>query len=342
MGERRCLYCQQNFQPSKFQRRQAVCGEADCQRRRRADYHRAKLAADPEYRDVCRDSPRKWRSCNPDYWKQYRQKNPASADRNRELQQLRDRKRRLRNLANKQLNLNAISRQIETTIADAAARNLSVSATLELLADMELESRNGRAIERRFKSSRLQTQASIDAFHFHHHKSRVQAKNRILRLLDLAFLRQGTNLVLIGNPGVGKTFLARVIGSKACQANQRVLFTTAMDMLNHLLASQVDHSLVRKLKIYTDPTLVIVDELGYLSLDQQTSNLFYQVISTRHSQKRSTIITTNTPFSDWGNILFNTTIATAIADRLVENSEIFLLGGESLRKTIRNSAPPEE
>ena len=92
-----------------------------------------------------------------------------------------------------------MSRQIETTIADAAARNLSVSATIELLADVELESRNGHAIERRFKLSRLQTQASIDAFHFHHHKSRVQAKNRILRLLDLAFLKQGTNLVLIGN-----------------------------------------------------------------------------------------------------------------------------------------------
>ena len=86
----------------------------------------------------------------------------------------------------------------------------------------------------------------------------------------------------------------------------------------------------------------LVDELGYLSLDQQTSNLFYQVISTRHGQKRSTIITTNTPFSGWGNILFNTTIATAIADRLVENSEIFLLGGESLRKASRNSTSPEE
>jgi len=100
MGERRCLYCQQNFQPSKFQRRQAVCGEADCQRRRRADYHRRKLNADPEYREVCRDSPRKWRSRHPDYWKQYRQKNPESVEQNRQQQQLRDRKRRLRNLAN--------------------------------------------------------------------------------------------------------------------------------------------------------------------------------------------------------------------------------------------------
>ncbi len=103
----------------------------------------------------------------------------------------------------------------------------------------------------------------------------------------------------------------------------------------------VDHSLIRKLKIYTEPALLVVDELGYLSLDQQTSNLFYQVISTRHSHKRSSLITTNTAFSDWGNILYNTTIATAIADRLVENSELFLLAGESLRKGNKSQPPTE-
>jgi DNA replication protein DnaC len=235
-----------------------------------------------------------------------------------------------------------MSRQLETTLTDAAARNLSAAATLEWLADMEIEARSQRAIERRFRSSRLHDQPSIDAFHFQHHKSRMQAKPRILRLLDLSFLATGTNVVLIGNPGVGKTFLAKVLAWRACQANQRVLFTTAMDMLNHLLASQVDHSLVRKLKTYTEPALLVCDELGYLALDQQTSNLFYQVISTRHSHKRSSIITTNTPFSDWGNILFNTTIATAIADRLVENSEIFLLGGESLRKANKHPDPPAQ
>jgi DNA replication protein DnaC len=110
--------------------------------------------------------------------------------------------------------------------------------------------------------------------------------------------------------------------------------------LNQLLASQVDHSLVRKLKVYTEPAALIVDELGYLALDQQTSNLFYQVISTRHSRKKSTILTTNTAFSDWGNILYNNTIAAAIVDRLVENSEIFLLGGESLRKAQKGPPPP--
>jgi DNA replication protein DnaC len=235
-----------------------------------------------------------------------------------------------------------MSHQLDQTISDAASRNLSFPQTLESLADIELEARNARSIERRFRLSRLQAQHSIDSFNFKHHKSRAELKTRILRLLDLDFLQKGTSAIFIGNPGVGKTFLAKIVGWKACKANQRVLFTTAMDMLNHLLASQVDHSLIRRLKIYTEPTLLICDELGYLSLDQQTSNLFYQVISTRHSHKRSTIITTNTAFSEWGNILYNTTIATAIADRLVENSEIFLLAGDSVRKANKNPNPPAE
>jgi DNA replication protein DnaC len=233
-----------------------------------------------------------------------------------------------------------MAQSLPTLTTETASRNLSFPAALERLADLELEARHRRAIERRFRLSRLPAQPTLDQFRFTYHKSRQQAKNRILRLLDLDFLAQGTNVVIIGNPGVGKTFLAYILGWRACQANVRVLFTTAMDMLNQLLASQVDHSLVRKLKVYTDPVALIVDELGYLALDQQTSNLFYQVISTRHSHKRSTIITTNTAFSDWGNILYNTTIAAAIADRLVENSEIFLLGGESLRKAQKGPPPP--
>lgn len=235
-----------------------------------------------------------------------------------------------------------MSRQLDQTIAEATRKNLSLPQTLESLIDLELQARNTRSIERRFRLSRLHAQHSIDSFHFKHHKSRMELKQRILRLMDLEFVHKGTSVIIIGNPGVGKTFLAKILGWRTCQANQRVLFTTAMDMLNHLLASQVDHSLIRKLKLYTEPTLLICDELGYLSLDQETSNLFYQVVSTRHSRKRSTIITTNTAFSDWGNILYNTTIATAIADRLVENSEIFLLGGDSLRKANKHPNPPTE
>jgi len=241
-----------------------------------------------------------------------------------------------------QLKLDFMAREIDRVVTDAATRSLSPAATLEWLADLELEGRKDRSVERRFRLSKLQAKHGIESFNFNHHKSRQQMKSKILRLLDMDFVKQGTNIVLIGNPGTGKTFLSKIIGWKACQANQRVLFTPAMHMLNQLVASQADHSLVRKLKVYTDPALLVCDELGYLSLDQQTSNLFYQVISTRHAERRSTVITTNTIFSEWGNILFNTTIAAAIADRLVENSEVFLLGGPTWRNPKNGQTTPQE
>jgi DNA replication protein DnaC len=231
-----------------------------------------------------------------------------------------------------QLKLTTMSQQLEAVVDEAEKHSLALSEMLLRLAEMELEARRIRSVERRLRQSRLQDRFSLDSFDFNHHPSRKKIRSRLLRLMDLDFIDEGTNVVIIGNPGVGKTFLAKIIGYRACQANYRVLFTPAMEMLNNLLASQVDHSLVRKLKTYTRPTLLLVDELGYLSLDQQTSNLFYQIISTRYAERRSTIITTNTTFSDWGNILHDSIIATAVADRLVENSEIFLLEGQSLRK----------
>jgi hypothetical protein len=100
MDERRCRYCQKGFQPSKFQPRQQVCGTPECQRQRRSDYHREKIAADPLYREVCRDSPRKWRTRNPEYWRRRRESHPAVVERNRQQQKLRDQRRKLRDLAN--------------------------------------------------------------------------------------------------------------------------------------------------------------------------------------------------------------------------------------------------
>jgi hypothetical protein len=100
MGEPRCRYCQKSFQPSKFQPRQTVCSQADCQRQRRTQYHKEKIASDPEYRQVCQDSSRKWRASHAGYWKQYREQHPTSTQQNREQQKGRDRKQRLCQLAN--------------------------------------------------------------------------------------------------------------------------------------------------------------------------------------------------------------------------------------------------
>ena len=100
MGERRCRYCEKTFQPSKYQPQQTVCSESVCQKRRRTEYRQQKLKTDEEYRQVCRDSSRKWRSENPDYWKRYREKHLEAVAQNREKQQGRDGKQRLLDLAN--------------------------------------------------------------------------------------------------------------------------------------------------------------------------------------------------------------------------------------------------
>ena len=100
MSERRCRYCEKAFHPSKRQPRQTVCSQAECQKKRSAESRRKKLASDGEYRQVCLDSASKWRAANPEYWKRYREKNPESVARNRQQQQSRDRKQRLRDLAN--------------------------------------------------------------------------------------------------------------------------------------------------------------------------------------------------------------------------------------------------
>jgi DNA replication protein DnaC len=110
-----------------------------------------------------------------------------------------------------------------------------------------------------------------------------------------------------------------------------------MDMIHQLIAAEADRSLLKRRHHYSSPDLLVIDELAYLPLGVQGSNLLFQVISARHGL-RSTMITTSLPFTDWGKIFDSTTVATAIADRLVFNSEILVLEGESYRKRTRKSS----
>lgn len=231
----------------------------------------------------------------------------------------------------KALKLKAIAEHLEQTTVLAEHRNWTPLQMIDHLFELELQLRQKNRIERCFKQSKLYEKTTIDQFDFTFHGSRKNQKSRIVNLMDLEFIKHRKDIILIGNPGVGKSFLAKCMAYAATQAGLKVLFTTAMDMINHLIAAEADHSLLKKLQYYQSQELLVIDEIGYLSLGTQGSNLFFQVISTRHERK-STVITTNRPFAQWGEIFDNTTVATAIADRLVYNSEILILEGPSYRK----------
>ena len=231
----------------------------------------------------------------------------------------------------KALKLKAIAEHLEQTTVLAEHRNWTPLQMIDHLFELELQLRQKNRIERCFKQSKLYEKTTIDQFDFTFHGSRKNQKSRIVNLMDLEFIKHRKDIILIGNPGVGKSYLAKCMAYAATQAGLKVLFTTAMDMINHLIAAEADHSLLKKLQYYQSQELLVIDEIGYLSLGTQGSNLFFQVISTRHERK-STVITTNRPFAQWGEIFDNTTVATAIADRLVYNSEILILEGPSYRK----------
>jgi DNA replication protein DnaC len=231
----------------------------------------------------------------------------------------------------KALRLTHCAKNLAEVIRQAEEKNLSGLQAIGRLLDLEMEARDQNRIELRFKQSKLTEKPTIDQFDFAHHISRQRQKNLILSLMDLDFVRQKKDIILIGNPGVGKSFIAKCLAYAATQAGIKTLHSSAMDMLNQLIAAEADHSLLKKLQYYQTPDLLICDEIGYLPLGRQGSNLFFQVISARH-EKKSTIITTNLPFADWGDIFDGTTVATAIADRLVYNSEILILEGPSYRK----------
>ena len=234
----------------------------------------------------------------------------------------------------KLLRLKACSQNIEKAIETASEKNWSALRTIAYLFDLELEYRWQNRIAMCFKKSKLIEKSTIDQFDFNYHRSRKEQKSKILDLTSLSFLKHKADVILIGNPGTGKSFLAKCIAYQATQAGKKVLFTTAMDMINHLVAAEADQSLLRKLHLYQSQDLLVIDEIGYLPLGQQGSNLFFQVISHRHELK-STMITTNLPFAQWGNIFDSTTVATAIADRLVFNSQVLIMEGKSYRKRTK-------
>lgn len=229
------------------------------------------------------------------------------------------------------LHLHHTAARLDQIIAAADQHNWSIRTTLDHLIAAEIEHRNQRIVKERFRDAKLDQKLTVDQFDFHFHSSRKAMKSQLTSLLDLAFIDQKKDLIFVGNPGTGKTFWAKTLAYAATLNAKKVLFITAMDMINQLIAAETGYTLINKLKSFAAPHLLVIDEIGYLPLNANGSNMFFQVITSRHG-KVSTIVTTNLVFSNWAKIFDSVELATAIADRLVQNSEIFVMGGPSYRK----------
>jgi len=200
---------------------------------------------------------------------------------------------------------------------------------LARLIEGEAQRRQDRSIERRTRLARFPVRKTLDQFQWNWPKSlnRLQVQN----LFRLRFIEEAANVVLIGGVGLGKTHLSIALGLAACQQGHSVLFASAVDVINTLAAAQATGRLKAELNKYVRPRLLILDELGYLPIDKAGADLLFQIISQRY-ERGSIIINTNRVYKKWPVIFNNdSTLTSAVLDRLLHHAETVTIEGKSFR-----------
>jgi DNA replication protein DnaC len=211
----------------------------------------------------------------------------------------------------------------------ATQKQWSHVAYLTRLAQGEADVRRDRATQNRIRLARFPVLKTLEQF-------RWDWPTRINRLqvqhhFSLGFIKEKSNLIYLGGVGLGKTHLATALGYTACLQGYSVLFASAIDIINTLMAAKSAGRLKAELKKYTKPALLILDELGYLPIDKTGADLLFQVISLRYEQG-AIVITSNRAFKDWPKIFNNdSTLTAAILDRLLHHAETIIIEGKSFR-----------
>jgi DNA replication protein DnaC len=218
--------------------------------------------------------------------------------------------------------------RLEALLQDAVDKELSYADFLDQLLTEELKSKTAKNIAMRTNLARFPFVKGLDAFDFSYQPS--LDKKQLQSLSNCHFIEHGENVVILGPPGVGKTHLSVGLGLKAIEHGYRVLFTTAANMIATLTKALAEGKLEDKLKTYTVPRLLIVDEIGYLPIDQAGANLFFQLISRRY-EKGPVILTSNQSFGAWGEVFGDRVIATAILDRVLHHAITINIRGNSYR-----------
>lgn len=227
------------------------------------------------------------------------------------------------------LKLPFLKAQYNELAQQAAQQSWTHVEYLARLIDGQYQQRLQHTIQRRVQAAHFPVLKTLDQFQWDWPKkiNKLQVQN----LFRLAFLTPPTNVIFLGTVGLGKTHLATALGYAACLEGHAVLFAKAIDVVNQLSAAQKKYTLKSELRKYLRPRLLVLDELGYLPIDQHGADLLFQVISQRY-ERGSIVLTTNKPYKQWASIFNNdSTITSAVLDRLLHHAETVVIEGTSYR-----------
>jgi len=225
------------------------------------------------------------------------------------------------------IGLTAISQNLDDFLARATTGRWSPHALLEELYRLEACERARRSLERRLHLSRIGRFKPMADFDWNWPTD--IDRDLIERALTLDFVREGRNFILVGNNGLGKTMIAKNIAHTAVLAGHSVMFRSAPDILEDLLCDSPE-TRRRKMRFYARPSLLCIDEVGYLSYDSNAADLLYQVVNRRYEQ-RSILITTNKSFKDWNQVFPNASCIVTLLDRLTHHADVTVIRGKSYR-----------